>query len=125
VRACLSIDIVERFTHSRCRHLSVPAPQSDRRETTRKLRADCRSQERERLLRSAIDEGYSLAQIRQEISEQKSARAVDSSPSLLERFDRALKQAKKSRVWGDAKKQKKLEKLISQLEDLVEVEGEE
>jgi ParB family transcriptional regulator, chromosome partitioning protein len=81
-------------------------------------------QQREQLLRSSIDEGYSLAQIRQAISEQTAARlvATNSSPSLQDRFDRALKQAKKSRVWNDTKKQKKLEKLISQLEDLVEVE---
>jgi ParB family transcriptional regulator, chromosome partitioning protein len=78
--------------------------------------------EREQLLRSAIDDGYSLAQIRQEISDRAAARAVasNSSPSLSERFDRALKQAKKSRVWGDAKKQKKLERLVSQLEELIE-----
>jgi ParB family chromosome partitioning protein len=80
-------------------------------------------QEREQLLRSAIDGGYSLAQIRQEISKQKSARVVDSSPSLSERLDRALKQARKSQVWGDAKKQKKLERLILQLEALVKGQG--
>jgi ParB family transcriptional regulator, chromosome partitioning protein len=80
-------------------------------------------QARAELLQLAIAEGYSLVQIRQWISQRLAQSVADrSTPSLQARFDRVLKQAKKSRVWSDTKKQKKLEKLISQLEDLVEVE---
>jgi ParB family transcriptional regulator, chromosome partitioning protein len=79
-------------------------------------------QEREQLLELAIEEGYSLVQIRQRIGEQQSQLESTSPPSLKTRFERAFKSAKKSPVWNDSKKQKKLEQLISQLESLIGIE---
>lgn len=78
--------------------------------------------EREKLLQLTIEEGCSLVQIRKLIGDRQSQSEDTSAPSLKARFDRALKHAKKSRVWNDSKKQKKLEKLILQLESLVGVE---
>jgi ParB family transcriptional regulator, chromosome partitioning protein len=78
--------------------------------------------EREKLLKQVIDEGCSLVQIRKLIGDRQSQDKKVSTPSLKDRFSRALKYAKKSQVWDDAAKQKKLEKLILQLESLIGVE---
>jgi ParB family transcriptional regulator, chromosome partitioning protein len=78
--------------------------------------------ERKKLLQQVIDEGCSLVQIRKLIVDRQSQDKNDSTPSLKDRFSRALKYAKKSQVWDDAAKQKKLEKLILQLESLIGVE---
>jgi ParB family transcriptional regulator, chromosome partitioning protein len=80
--------------------------------------------DRENLLKLVIEEGCSLAQIRKLIGDRQSQNKDISTHSLKDRFNRALKYAKKSRVWDDSAKQKKLEKLILQLESLVGVEEE-
>ncbi len=78
--------------------------------------------EREKLLQQVINEGSSLVQIRKLIGDRQSQDKNVSTPSLKDRFSRALKYAKKSQVWDDTAKQKKLEKLILQLEFLIGVE---
>lgn len=80
------------------------------------------SSERSQLLFDAIALDLSLTQIKQRIADLK---AIDTGEvtapdrSLKSRVDAALQRVKKSKVWDDPKKQKKLEKLLAELEALV------
>lgn len=78
--------------------------------------------QRQSLLEQAIAQDLSLSQIKEKIAEVKMAKAqvVDSVPNLRQRFDQTYRQVKKSPIWDDPKKQKKLEKLLSELKLLVE-----
>lgn len=79
--------------------------------------------QRKALLKVAISEDLSLSHIKERI---KDLRAVptgkneEPSLSLKSRMNTAYTKAKKSKVWDDPKKQRKLEKLLSELEALLD-----
>lgn len=77
--------------------------------------------QRQALLETAIAEDLSLSQIRERISsitiEQANSISNETS-SLKSRMDAAYRLVKKSKIWADPRKQKRLEKLLSELEAL-------
>lgn len=77
--------------------------------------------QRQALLESAIKENLSLAQIKERITNTTTVSAVNSneSRSLKSRAKAAYRLVEKSKVWEDPKKQKRLEKLIAEMESLV------
>jgi len=77
--------------------------------------------QRQALLEVAISENLSLEQIKKRIASitATSKAANDSKPSALEsRIDAAYSLVKKSNIWAHPKKQKRLEKLLAELEAL-------
>ena len=71
------------------------------------------------LLDEAIADGLSLNEIKGRIKE-ISQKSLSTEPTdLRSRFESTFKAAKSSPVWKDAKKQKKLESLLKQLEALI------
>jgi ParB family transcriptional regulator, chromosome partitioning protein len=78
--------------------------------------------ERAALLKAAIAQNLSLKEIRDRIAASRSI-GIESEPSLKSRFTSTYERVKKSKVWQDAKKQKKLEKLLIQLESLCDESG--
>lgn len=80
--------------------------------------------ERVDFLEQAIANNWSLSEIRQHITEKKTAASTSNTESnnYKERFNVATTKLKKSRIWSDPKKRKQIEKLLSQLEALTSVE---
>jgi ParB family transcriptional regulator, chromosome partitioning protein len=76
---------------------------------------------RAELLKDAIASSLSLSKIKERINEVK---PVKEKEELQNRFDTTVKEAKKAKqLWKDAKKRKKLESLLAQLEKLIESES--
>jgi ParB family transcriptional regulator, chromosome partitioning protein len=78
---------------------------------------------RKNLLAEAIASGLSLNQIKERISNLNNAKPKqDESESTLvkQRITSILSQVQKTKVWSNQKKQKQLEKLLSQIENLLE-----
>lgn len=80
--------------------------------------------QRQALLKAAIADTLSLSQIKEKISALNpvSLTPPDQSPSLKQQVDEAYRQVKKSKVWNNPKKQKRLEKLLAELQTLIEGE---
>jgi ParB family chromosome partitioning protein len=78
--------------------------------------ADVRSE----LLEEAISQGLSLSQIKEKIAAYRLQNQSIKTRSLKQEFDAAYSQVKKSEVWKDPTKQKKLRKLLKDLQALVE-----
>lgn len=80
--------------------------------------------ERVVFLEQAIANNWSLSEIRQRISENKSPTSTPNTESndYKERFTAATTKLRKSRIWSDPKKRKQIEKLLVQLETLTNVE---
>ncbi|MHC5861384.1 ParB/RepB/Spo0J family partition protein [Nostoc sp.] len=80
--------------------------------------------ERVAFLEQAIAKNWSLSEIRQRISENKSPTSTPNTESndYKERFTAATTKLRKSRIWSDPKKRKQIEKLLAQLETLTNVE---
>ncbi|MGF1673115.1 MAG: ParB/RepB/Spo0J family partition protein [Rivularia sp. (in: cyanobacteria)] len=78
--------------------------------------------ERVAFLNQAIKENWSLSEIKQRISDNKTpnSKTETESDNYKERFTAATTKLKKSRIWSDQKKRKLLEKLLSQLEALTQ-----
>jgi len=72
--------------------------------------------ERRELLAEAIEQGLSLAEIKRRIQE---ITQVISPPNLKKRMQSVTKKLYASKCWDDPKKQKKLEKLVSEIESLL------
>lgn len=72
--------------------------------------------QRRELLAEAIEKGLSLAEIKQRIQEMTQ---VISPPSLKKRMQSLTKKLYASKCWDDPKNQKKLEKLLSEIESLL------
>lgn len=74
------------------------------------------------LLESAIAQNLSLTQIKEQIANigasDRTSASNTSYESLKSRVDTAYRQVKKSSIWSDPKKQKRLEKLLAELEAL-------
>ncbi|MBD1836604.1 ParB/RepB/Spo0J family partition protein [Cyanobacteria bacterium FACHB-472] len=75
--------------------------------------------ERKALLEDAIANSLSLSQIKERV---KAAQPLTEPPPLAARMATTYQLAKKQKVWDDAKKRKKLESLLSQIEALLSKE---
>jgi ParB family chromosome partitioning protein len=73
---------------------------------------------RQELLTQTLDQGLSLVQIKEEIREIKAEQNIEKPVTLKNRFVDSIQKLKKSPIWNDRKQQKKLEKLIAQIESL-------
>lgn len=73
--------------------------------------------QRQELLEQAIAEEFSLNQIKERIARLKTSEKSD-EPSLKSQINDVLHLAKRSKVWDDPKKQKRLEKLLTELKSL-------
>lgn len=88
-----------------------------------KARAIARIKEdkqRKSLLKDAITKDLSLSQIKERIAALKAADEGEKPVTIKQQFDSAYQQMKKSKVWDDPKKQRKLEKLLADLKALME-----
>jgi ParB family chromosome partitioning protein len=77
---------------------------------------------RQSLLNETITESLSLVQIKEKIRDIKAGQIIEKPVTLKTRFTSSIQRLKKSPVWDDKKKQKSLEKLIAQIESLIEQE---
>ena len=80
--------------------------------------------ERQAILEAAISENLSLTQIKERIAKIKaSSTIVDNSKpiSLKNQMDATYRLVKKSQIWNNPKKQKQLEKLLTELEKLASI----
>ncbi len=75
--------------------------------------------ERRTLLEDAIAQSFSLTQIRERV---KASQPATEDAPLASRLKTTYKKAQKSKVWNNPKKRKQLEKLLAQLEELIERE---
>ncbi|MBD1865179.1 MULTISPECIES: ParB/RepB/Spo0J family partition protein [Trichocoleus] len=78
-------------------------------------------QKRQEILEEAIAQNLSLAQIKERVASLKTASAESTSStqhSLKSVLDNAYRLSKRSKVWNNSKKQKRLEKLLTELENL-------
>ena len=77
---------------------------------------------RQSLLNETITESLSLVQIKEKIRDLKASQNIEKPVTLKTRFTSSIQRLKKSPVWDDKKKQKSLEKLIAEIESLIEQE---
>jgi ParB family chromosome partitioning protein len=78
-------------------------------------------QKRQEVLEEAIAQDLSLAQLKERVATLKASNAESTSPaqhSLKSVLDNAYHLSKRSKVWNNPKKQKRLEKLLTELENL-------
>ncbi|HEY9845395.1 MAG TPA: ParB/RepB/Spo0J family partition protein [Candidatus Caenarcaniphilales bacterium] len=76
--------------------------------------------QRKELLEEAIAQELSLSQIKDKVAILKAPKSNDQNePSLKSQIDDVLRQAKRSKVWDDAKKQRRLAKILADLKTLV------
>jgi ParB family transcriptional regulator, chromosome partitioning protein len=75
-------------------------------------------------LEQAINQNWSLSEIKQYISENKTSSSTQKTESndYKERFTAATTKLRKSPIWSDPSKRKQIEKLLSQLETLTNIE---
>ncbi|MBN3947223.1 MAG: ParB/RepB/Spo0J family partition protein [Nostoc sp. NMS7] len=80
--------------------------------------------ERVAFLEQALAQNWSLSEIKQRITENKTPASTPNTESndYKERFTVATTKLRKSRIWSDPSKRKLLEKLLAQLEMLTNVE---
>lgn len=80
--------------------------------------------QRKELLGEAITQDLSLSQIKDKVAVLKFPKAnSETEPSLRSQIDGVLRQAKRSEVWNDPKKQRRLEKLLVDLKTLMDDSG--
>ncbi len=75
--------------------------------------------QRQKLLGEAIAQALSLNQIKEKIAHLKAPESPDSPPSLKRQIDDVLRLAKRSQVWTNPRKQRRLEKILADLRTLV------
>ena len=74
------------------------------------------------MLNKAISQDLSLIQIKDQISTLQAARKPEEDenhPSLKGQIDDVLRLARRSKVWTDPKKQKRLEKVLEELKSII------
>lgn len=74
----------------------------------------------QKLLSRVIEEGMPLSQIRSEVVALNHKSSAKSTPVLKKKFDDASIRLRKSNIWSNQDKQKKLEKLLTEIESLLE-----
>jgi len=79
-------------------------------------------QPRKSLLKLAISKNLTLSEIKQKILEASPSQEETPAVSYTQRYTQIGQRLKKSAIWEDPKKRTKLEKLLSQLDDLIGVE---
>jgi ParB family transcriptional regulator, chromosome partitioning protein len=80
--------------------------------------------QRKKLLKQAVSKGLSLTEIKGQVTELKIADVPDDGTvSFADRFDLAYRQVKKVKLWDDPKKLRKLEKLLADLEGMLNLVG--
>lgn len=79
--------------------------------------------QRQWLLEEAISENLSLAEIKNRIAALTVAPELDQPLTLKQQFESTYRQAKKSKVWDNPKKQKNLERLLNEFQSLIEGEA--
>ena len=117
----------ESFVNHRLPLLSLPedilaALQQGKLEYT-KARAIARlkdDQQREALLEDAITKSLSLSQIKERIAALLVTNKGQNSETLKQQINSAYQQIKKSKVWDDPRKQRKLEKILAELQALLD-----
>jgi ParB family chromosome partitioning protein len=77
---------------------------------------------RKQLLEDAIAYNFSLKEIKRKIKE-ISQQSKSQSPSLKDQVDDTFQRFKKAKVWDDPKKKVKVEKLLAQLEALINTDN--
>jgi ParB family chromosome partitioning protein len=75
---------------------------------------------RKALLNDVISKDLSLSQIKERIAALRAAEEEEKPVTIKQQFDSAYQQMKKSKVWDDPKKQRKLEKILADLQALIE-----
>lgn len=79
--------------------------------------------QRHQLLEESIQQQYSLAQIKAQIKKiQTPAKRSTPSADLGHRMDQVYKAVKRSKVWNNPQKRRRLEKLLASIENLIESE---
>jgi len=76
--------------------------------------------QRAEVLEKAIADNMSLSEIKRLIQELRSPETATTTVTLSERYSDIGKRLKSAKVWDDAKKRKKLEKLLGDLEQLLD-----
>ncbi|WP_414574230.1 ParB/RepB/Spo0J family partition protein [Nostoc sp. CCY 9925] len=77
---------------------------------------------RKQMLEDAIAYDLSLSEIKRKVQEIEQQSQPDSTSSLKDRVDDTWRRFKKSKLWDNPKKQSKVEKLLSQIEALINEE---
>lgn len=72
------------------------------------------------LLQEAIENNLSVEEIRSRVKNLRSKPADDTVPKLSERLTTVTRAIKQAKVWTDPDKQKQLEKLLNELENLLQ-----
>jgi ParB family transcriptional regulator, chromosome partitioning protein len=76
--------------------------------------------QRKKLLKQSVSKGLSLTEIKGQVAELKVADVPDDGTvSFADRFDLVYRQVKKVKLWDDPKKLRKLEKLLADLEGML------
>jgi ParB family transcriptional regulator, chromosome partitioning protein len=77
-------------------------------------------QQRKKLLKQVVSKGLSLVEIKGQVAELKTANESEQGEmSFVDRFDSVYRQVKKVKLWDDPKKLRKLEKMLADLEGLL------
>jgi ParB family transcriptional regulator, chromosome partitioning protein len=80
--------------------------------------------QRKKLLKLSVSKGLSLTEIKGQVAELKVADVPgDGTVSFADRFDLVYRQVKKVKLWDDPKKLRKLEKLLADLEGMLNLVG--
>jgi ParB family transcriptional regulator, chromosome partitioning protein len=80
--------------------------------------------QRKKLLKLSVSKGLSLTEIKGQVAELKVADVPDDGTvSFPDRFDLVYRQVKKVKLWDDPKKLRKLEKLLADLEGMLNLVG--
>jgi ParB family transcriptional regulator, chromosome partitioning protein len=81
------------------------------------------NEQRQDLLAEAIGDKLSLSQIKslvaqKNVAQKKEVKPTQKASGLQQQFDQAYKAFKRSKIWDDPKRQRRLEKLLAELESL-------
>lgn len=116
----------ESFRKHRVPLLKLPKPESDvlregKLQYTKvneilKLKSP---EQRQSLLDEAIEANLSVEEIRLRVREMRPPKQTSNQSNLSERLTDVTRAIKQAKVWDDPKKQKQLEKLLNQLENLL------
>jgi ParB family transcriptional regulator, chromosome partitioning protein len=80
--------------------------------------------QRKKLLKQSVSKGLSLTEIKGQVAQLKVADVPDDGTvSFADRFDLVYRQVKKVKLWDDPKKLRKLEKLLADLEGMLNLAG--
>jgi ParB family transcriptional regulator, chromosome partitioning protein len=77
--------------------------------------------QRKKLLKQVVAKDLSLVQVREQVAQLNVVRVDEENPevTLRARVDELLRRVKRSKVWDDPKKHRKLEKALAELEGLL------